>query len=69
MHVCTYLYVHVNRRSCFPGKNLRFEASYTYVCQGFIWGQIFGGEPTHLFICMYEYTHMRGTVWRGMAQA
>ena len=34
------------------------------VCvQGFIWGQIFGGEPTHLFICTYVYTHMRGAAW------
>ena len=37
--------------------------------QGFIWGQILGGEPTHLFICMYVYTHMRGAARRGVAQA
>ena len=29
----------------------------------------FGGEPTHLFICMYVYTHMRGAARRGLAQA
>ena len=28
-----------------------------------------GGGPTHLFICMYVYTHMRGAARRGMAQA
>ena len=40
-----------------------------YITQGFIWGQIFGEEPTHLFICTYVYTHMRGAARRGVAQA
>ena len=25
--------------------------------QGFIWGQIFGGEPTRLYVRMYTRTH------------
>ena len=43
-----------------------FKMSQVYPSQGFIWGQIFGGEPTHQFIRMYIYTRAapRGTTRR-----